>query len=157
MVKSCWLLTNITRIVKILGHIKPNIEVAFMFCWPCIIIYQYSETNVMHFLFTLLRINGLYMFRALLAHPQESLNKRNFVCCVCVMSVGCTRIGVEVRCTSGTSYIACVLCQLAAPGLEYSYSFTQILVQPTDITSTQYTKYRLCSASWEWASNVRNM
>jgi hypothetical protein len=30
---------------------------------------QYSETNVMHFLFSLLRINDLYMFRALLAHP----------------------------------------------------------------------------------------
>jgi hypothetical protein len=37
--------------------------------------YQYSETNVMHFLFNLLGIEGLYMFRALLAHPQEVLNK----------------------------------------------------------------------------------
>jgi hypothetical protein len=26
-----------------------------MFCWLCIIVYQYSETNVMHFLFYLLR------------------------------------------------------------------------------------------------------
>jgi hypothetical protein len=32
---------------------------------------QYSETNVMHFLFNLLRIKGLYMFRALFADPQE--------------------------------------------------------------------------------------
>jgi hypothetical protein len=47
--------------------------------------FQYSETNVMHFLLNLLKINGLYMFRALLAHPQEAL------------------------------YIACVLYQLAAP------------------------------------------
>jgi hypothetical protein len=38
---------------------------------------QYSETNVMHFLFSLLRINGLYMFRALLAHLQEALHKRH--------------------------------------------------------------------------------
>jgi hypothetical protein len=38
---------------------------------------QYSETNVMHFLFSLLRIKGLYMFRALLAHPQEALHKRH--------------------------------------------------------------------------------
>jgi D-arabinose 5-phosphate isomerase GutQ len=29
----------------------------------------------MHFLFTLLRINGFYMFRALLVHPQEALHK----------------------------------------------------------------------------------
>jgi hypothetical protein len=38
--------------------------------------FQYSETNVMHFLFSLLGINGLYMFRTLLAHPQEALHKR---------------------------------------------------------------------------------
>jgi hypothetical protein len=30
---------------------------------------QYNETNVMHFSFNLLKIKGLYMFRALLAHP----------------------------------------------------------------------------------------
>jgi hypothetical protein len=36
--------------------------------------HQYSETNVMHFLFNLLRIKGLYIFRALLAHPQEALH-----------------------------------------------------------------------------------
>jgi hypothetical protein len=73
-----------------------------MFCWPCIIVHQYSETNVMHFLFNLLRINGLYMFRPLLAHPQEALH-------------------------SGTWYIACVLCQLAATrtGVE--------LVSPTPV------------------------
>jgi hypothetical protein len=35
------------------------------------------------------------MFRALLAYPQEALHK-------------------------GTWYIACVLCQLAAPGLEWN-------------------------------------
>jgi hypothetical protein len=32
-------------------------------------VYEYSETNVMHFLLNLLRIKGLYMFRASLAHP----------------------------------------------------------------------------------------
>jgi hypothetical protein len=58
--------------------------------------YQYSETNVMHFLFNLLRIKGLYMFRALLTHPQEALYKRQLVWCLRVMSVGCTRIGVEL-------------------------------------------------------------
>jgi hypothetical protein len=49
----------------------------------------YIETNVMHLSFNWLRIMGLYMFRALLAHPQESLH-------------------------SSTWYITCVLCQLAA-------------------------------------------
>jgi hypothetical protein len=37
------------------------------------------------------------------------------------------------------------------------WSGTLILVQPTDITRTQYTKYRLWSASRGWASNARNM
>jgi hypothetical protein len=32
--------------------------------WTKNIRFQYSETNVMHFLFNLLRIKGLYMFRA---------------------------------------------------------------------------------------------
>jgi hypothetical protein len=53
---------------------------------------QYSETNVMHFLFSLLRIKGLYMFRALLVHPQEALHKRHSICCVSVMSVGCNHM-----------------------------------------------------------------
>jgi hypothetical protein len=57
----------------------------------------------------LLRINGLYMFRALLAHHQEAFYKRHLVYCMRVMSAGCT---------------------------------TPILVQPTDITRTQYTKCR---------------
>jgi hypothetical protein len=95
-----------------------------MFCWLCIIVYQYNETNVMHFSFNLLRIKGLYMFRALLAHPQELIYKRHLGYCVRVMSVGC---------------------------------FTATVPQPTDITRTQYTKCRLCNASWGWASNARNM
>jgi hypothetical protein len=51
--------------------------------------YQYSETNVMHFLFNLLKIKGLYMSRALLARPQEVLHKWHLVYCVRVMSVSC--------------------------------------------------------------------
>jgi hypothetical protein len=43
------------------------------------ITYQYNGTNVMHSLFKLLGIKGLYMFRALLAHPQEALHKRHLV------------------------------------------------------------------------------
>jgi hypothetical protein len=60
------------------------------------ILDQYNKTNVMHILFSLLRIKGLYMFRALLAQPQEALHKRHLLYCVRVMSVGCTRIGVEL-------------------------------------------------------------
>jgi hypothetical protein len=53
---------------------------------------QYNETNVMHFSFSLLRIKGLYMFRALLAHPQEGY-------------------------TNGIWYVACVQCQLQCCGM----------------------------------------
>jgi hypothetical protein len=38
-------------------------------------IFLYSETNVMHFLFNLLRIIGLCMFQALPVHPQEVQHK----------------------------------------------------------------------------------
>jgi hypothetical protein len=68
-----------------------------MVCLPYITVYQYSETNVIHFLFSLLRIKDLYTFRALLAHPQEVLHKWHLVYCVRVMSVGSTRIGVELQ------------------------------------------------------------
>jgi hypothetical protein len=49
-----------------------------MFCRTCIIEYQYNETNMMHFSFSLLRIKGLYVFRALLSHPQEAIHKKAF-------------------------------------------------------------------------------
>jgi hypothetical protein len=41
-----------------------------------------NETNVTHFSFILLGINGLYIFRALLTHPQDSLHKRYLVYCM---------------------------------------------------------------------------
>jgi hypothetical protein len=53
----------------------------------------------MDYLFSLLRIKGLYIFRALLAHPQEALHKEHL--------------------------------------LYYVH-----LVQPTNITRTQHTKFR---------------
>jgi hypothetical protein len=67
-----------------------------MFCWPCIIVYQYNETNVMYFSFSLLRIKGPYMFQALLAHTQEPLNKRHLVYCV-LKSVGCVTNAVSLQ------------------------------------------------------------
>jgi hypothetical protein len=44
----------------------------------------------MNFLFSLLRINSPYMFRALLADLQEALQKQKLVYCLRVMSVGCS-------------------------------------------------------------------
>jgi hypothetical protein len=49
----------------------------------------------MQFVFSLIRIKGLYVFRALLAHPKEGQRKRQFVYYVRVMSVSCTRVKVE--------------------------------------------------------------
>jgi hypothetical protein len=82
----------------------------------------------MHFLFNLLRIMGLYMFLALLDHPEDALRKQRLVYGMRVVSVGCTRVGMELH--------GVELCQLASPGL----------VQPTDITRTQYSKCCLWSA-----------
>jgi hypothetical protein len=42
----------------------------------------------MHFFFSLLRIKGLYMFRALLAHLQGALHKQHVVYCLRCMSDG---------------------------------------------------------------------
>jgi hypothetical protein len=67
-----------------------------MFCLPCITVYQYSETNVMHILFSLVRIKGLYLFQPLLVHPQKALDNRHLVYCVC-MSVGCATIAVSLQ------------------------------------------------------------
>jgi hypothetical protein len=59
--------------------------------------HQYCETNVMHILFKLFRIKGLYMFRALLAHLQEALHKQHLVYCVRVMSFDCTTFEVPLQ------------------------------------------------------------
>jgi hypothetical protein len=60
----------------------------------------------MQFSFNLLRIKGLYMFRALLVHPQEALHKRHLVYCVRVISVGCTGIGVELHAIYCAAFLA---------------------------------------------------
>jgi hypothetical protein len=115
-----------------------------LFCWTCITVYQYSETNVMHFLFSLFRIKGLCMFRALLAHLQEVRHKRHLVYCVHVMSVGCTRVGVELTCSSSVG-----TAQMALGILRVCYvSWLHQGWSGTDITCTQYTKCHLCSTSW---------
>jgi hypothetical protein len=87
-------ITKISPHAVIFIHMNPFH--AFPKSFSKIHVNQYSETNVMHFLFNLLRIMGLYMFWALLTHPQEALHKRHLVYCVRVMSVGCTRVGVEL-------------------------------------------------------------
>jgi hypothetical protein len=82
----------------------PTTPIYLIFCWPYIIVYQYNETNVMQFLFSLLRIKGLYMFRALLAHIQEALQKLHLEYCVRVMSVGCPQGWMELHSNLVTKY-----------------------------------------------------
>jgi hypothetical protein len=79
------------------------------FWLPCIIhvVSQYNEINVMHFSFSLFRIKDLYMFRALLAHPQEVLHKRHLVYCVRIMSVGCGTVALQ-SCHSNILNAVCV-------------------------------------------------
>jgi hypothetical protein len=44
------------------------------------------------------------MFRALLVHPQEALNKRYLVHCVRIMSVGCGTVAVLLQSCQLTTY-----------------------------------------------------
>jgi hypothetical protein len=44
-----------------------------MLCLYAHCMSQYNGTNMVHFSFSLLRINSLYIFRSLLAHRQEAL------------------------------------------------------------------------------------
>jgi hypothetical protein len=74
---------------------KCSLDIFFYSLIVTLYVNQHSETNMIHFLFNLLRIKGLNMFRALLAHLQEALHQRHLLYCVRVMSVGCTRIGVH--------------------------------------------------------------
>jgi hypothetical protein len=76
-------------IIEIANTKKLMKKLSVLLIVHCSSLYQYSKTNVMHFLFILLRIKGLYMFRTLLAHVQEALHNRHLVYCVPVMSVGC--------------------------------------------------------------------
>jgi hypothetical protein len=72
--------------------------VYLMLCWTCVMVYQYNETNVMLFSFNVLRIKSVYLYRPLLAHPQESLYKRHLVYCVRIMSVGCGMVCNHTKC-----------------------------------------------------------
>jgi hypothetical protein len=62
------------------------------------------KKNMMHISFNLLRIKGLYTFRALLAHPQEPLNKRHLSYCVRLMS---DVAQLQFHCTLHVSSIIC--------------------------------------------------
>jgi hypothetical protein len=64
--------------------------------------YQHKEINAMHFSFNLLRIKGLYMLRALLAHPQEAVHKQHllYYCAIVAQPTDITR----------TQYTKCRFC-----------------------------------------------
>jgi hypothetical protein len=79
---------NIRNVIAPMSKMRPQILFRKQET-KVIIVYQSSETNVMNFLFNLLRTKALYMFRALLAHPQKALHKLHLVYCARVMSVGC--------------------------------------------------------------------
>jgi hypothetical protein len=89
---------------------KKTVFLNLMFCWPCIVIYQWSKTNKMHFLFNLLRINSLYMLRPLLTHLQEATHKQQLVYWERVMSVGCYESWQQLADVTHMQYTNCCLC-----------------------------------------------
>jgi hypothetical protein len=60
---------------RVLGH---PVNFKKMFSAPCIIVYQYTETDVVYFLLNLLRIKGLCMFRALTCSSSENAAQMAF-------------------------------------------------------------------------------
>jgi hypothetical protein len=128
----------------------------------------------------LLRIKVFYMFRALLAHPQEAPHKQHLVYYVCIMLVGCTTIAVTCSSSGGATQTAFGILRaynvswlwhdcsgLVNPQeVLHQMPFVQLLLrinkstaivaQPTDVIRTQYTKCCLCSTSWGWASPLQS-
>jgi phosphate/sulfate permease len=73
----------------------------------------------MHFLLSLLRTKGLYIFSS-----------------------------ITLSFSGGASQTALgILCACYISWLHQEWSVTAILVQPSDITCTEYAKFRLCSTS----------
>jgi hypothetical protein len=71
-----FILLPIFELFRVIGMRSPKSEInQQQHTGPHTTEHQYNETNVMHFLFNVLKVKGLYMFRALLAHPQEALHK----------------------------------------------------------------------------------
>jgi hypothetical protein len=75
----------------------------------------------MQFLFNLVRIKGLYMFRALPAHSQEAPH-------------------------NGTWHLACVLCQLTAGRFEVGV----VTQAELGILSACYVSWLLPGLEWNW-------
>jgi hypothetical protein len=80
-------------------------------------VYQYSETNVMHFLFNLLGIKDRNMFRAfLLILRRRCTNGTWYI--ACVLSVGCTTRNIpSAVCVAPPEDEQILLTTVAYPGL----------------------------------------
>jgi hypothetical protein len=218
--------------ITILFKVPPSVGVRkgsiVKFGWKKTYLHRYSNTNVMYFLFSLLRIKGNCVFHYLLSNKVESVKHNTCNCIKMWVGLatcfglarghhqaihyrttdqekihetlaymgshaalqmfiikhtkpvyGCKslrqvdRIGgieywtIRWALSSGgaaqTAFGVLPACYVSWLHQEWSEtgvgdtSSTPVLVQPTNITRTQYTKCRLCSASWGWASNARNI
>jgi hypothetical protein len=122
----------------------------------------------MHVSFILLRIKDLYMFRALLAHPQKALHKRHIVYCVRMISAVARSQWNCIRATAnwysqyiqfienqGPLHVSSITCSTSrgtaqmAFGILRAYnvswlwhgcSETESVPQPANKTRMQYTK-----------------
>jgi hypothetical protein len=111
-----------------------------MFCWPYITVHQYSEMVCWPYItvYQYSETNVMYFLFNLLRIKSLYMNR--------------TLLAHPQEVLYKEHLVYCVRVM--------SVGFTRTgvkLQQPTDITCTQYTKCRLGSASWGWASNARNM
>jgi hypothetical protein len=61
------------------SQISRQLFTDLMFCWPCIIVYQYNKTNVMHVSFNLLRIKVSWLWHGW-SFTLYALSVPNAVC-----------------------------------------------------------------------------
>jgi hypothetical protein len=99
----------------------------WMFCWQCITVYQYNETNVIHFYSVCYKLRASTCFEHYLL-----IFKRLF--------------------TNGTWYIACVLYQLAVQGLKQLEHVLYVLKHKITNTCTHFMSF-ICRILCTWVMN----
>jgi hypothetical protein len=105
------------------------------------------------FLLRILIIKGLTARRLYKSFGVKGLNQRDSLFIQFIENQGPLHVS-SITCLH---YVQQTLRAYNVIWLWHDCSEKATVPEPTDIISTQYTKVLLCSVSWGWASNARNM
>jgi hypothetical protein len=147
-----------------------------MFCWPCLIVYQYSDWPCLivyqYSDWPCLIVYQYSDWPCLIVYQYTDwpclivYQYSDWPCLIVYQYTDWPCLIVYQYTEANVMHILFNLLRInASKRFEYYLlilrrrytSTTLIRVQPTDITRTQYTRCRLYSTSWGWASNARNM